>query len=345
MPTLKRYAKTLLNAVYAARAWLYLKRVNKPTLIILTYHRVLPLQDWNRSFEQPGMIVSPENLSRHIEHLTSMGAKPVFLDDWISREADREPLPKLAFAITFDDGWQDNYDHALPILKAHKVPAIIFLVSGMVNSRASFWPERVLYILTQALKAPTTADALSALGWLEPYADHYPFAARAATLEEADVVINRLKEMDDATISDQLDTTCQQFPELAMPGDLRHILNLHELVAMQASGLVRFGAHTRHHYRLNLLARADQLKAEVVDCRDDLSELLNQPINLFCYPNGDITPEGEEMVKRCYRGACTTRTGFNFSGRSPYALQRFNLHDGNSGSRLALAATLGRGVH
>lgn len=340
MPILKQGAKWGFNLLLASRAWLRLRSRRQAKLVILTYHRVLPKQDPRRLFEQPGMVVAPENLERHINTLKRQGAQPIFLDDWLDRREQGAPLPALSYAVTFDDGWQDNFEYAYPVLQRTNTPATIFLVSALIGSDRAFWPEQVLHLLTQA----HSADVLADLSWLSPYTGAFPFGQRAANLAEADDVVNRLKALDDETILQYLQETLEKHPQLKLPEQYRYILNPEEIQTLYQSKLIRFGAHTRHHYRLNRLRGMEQLQDEIVGCKQELTRSLPHAVTLFCYPNGDITENGEALVGAHYRGACTTKTGMNTEATSPWQLNRFNLHDGNGSSPIRFMALLGKGT-
>lgn len=336
--TVRSTLKSIALAVFAMAGWGRLRFTSKPTLIILTYHRVLPRNHPERQYEQPGMVVAPEALKAHIRFMKKCGAVPTHLDDWLQSQSSPSTLPRLSFALTFDDGWQDNFEYAYPILKEENVPATIFLVTQLLDTDRTFWPERVLRLLT------TTAipDNAPHLQWLMPFLPDQQASRRPLSLEDADAVINRLKTLDDATILAHLDET-DSTDQLAHR-NTRAILNRQELEEMASSRLVRYGAHTQHHYRLNRLSEPSDLRREIIDCLQDLKPLGHAVVPVFCYPNGDITGEGEALVARHYQAACTTKTGWNRATGNPFDLHRFNLHDGNSFSNHRLLASLGRGI-
>ena len=281
------------------------------------------------------MVASPDALKLHLELFQSLGAKFVDLEDWVTRRNNGAPPPKLSVAVTFDDGWRDNYLYAYPILKSFNAPATIFLVSQYINSDRVFWPEKVIAYasMTPELRPAPIAN------WLREFADGTPFDRRSLSIEEADILINNLKSLDDQSILTHLGN--QERPE---KGAERQILNVKELHEMRDSGLIRFGAHTRQHLRLNLLADPLLLRDEIALCKRDLDELELGGISLFCYPNGDITNEGEKLVSQTYIGACATQTGLNGPDASPHHLKRFNFHDGNGCSKRLCLSTIGRGI-
>lgn len=338
----KQALKQVRNSLFAAFALLKIKFNRSPSLIILTYHRILPGNSPLRQTEQPGMIATPETLAMHISMLEQLGAKFVSLDTWLNAQHQNKTLPKLAVAVTFDDGWQDNYEHAFPVLKKHKVPATIFLVSRRINTPWQFWPEQVLDLL---INHSHHLDH-EALQWLRPYLGGTQASTHHLspyTVLQADSVINRLKALDDQTIETSLEQTRDALPALNQANlNARPLLNKQELETMLTSGLITFGAHTRHHYRLNHLASPSELENEIAGSLRDLEELALQPVNIFCYPNGDITGNGEKLVQDHFTAACTTERGWNKASSNPFGLRRFNFHDGNGSTSLSFLATLGR---
>ncbi|MEI6399063.1 MAG: polysaccharide deacetylase family protein, partial [Pseudomonadota bacterium] len=102
-------------------------------MLILNYHRV--------GFPPPtaryrGMYVSPDVLSWHIKLLRWRGLEFVTVSDGIARGCP----PNLA-ALTFDDGYLDNYETGRPVLRALGVPATVYVVTGNVGGKAVIWDE------------------------------------------------------------------------------------------------------------------------------------------------------------------------------------------------------------
>jgi peptidoglycan/xylan/chitin deacetylase (PgdA/CDA1 family) len=338
----KRVLKQVRNSLFAAIALLKIKFKSSPSLVILTYHRILPSQSPLRRTEQPGMIATPEALDMHLRLLKKLGAEFVSLEFWLDSQRKNKALPRLAIAVTFDDGWQDNYEYAFPVLKKNNVPATIFLVSKRINTPWQFWPEQVLDLLIN--HAPQLDH--EALQWLRPYLGEKPANTDHGspyTILQADSVISRLKALDDQTIDTNLSQTRNALPALGQTSlSATPLLSKQELDIMVTSGLVTFGAHTRHHYRLNYLAASSDLESEIVGSQKDLEELGLQPVSIFCYPNGDITDKGEQLVQNHFTAACTTEQGWNNTLSNPFNLRRFNFHDGNGSSPLSFLATIGR---
>jgi peptidoglycan/xylan/chitin deacetylase (PgdA/CDA1 family) len=115
-------------------------RTGTRRLLVLMYHRVLPAEHPDRNSEQPGMYVSPATLAMHLE-IVKQYFTLIHLDEWLERVSAGRAVPSLACAITFDDGWRDNYEYAFPVLRHAGAPATIYLVTDMVGEGYSFWPN------------------------------------------------------------------------------------------------------------------------------------------------------------------------------------------------------------
>src|SRR5262252_11043277 len=85
---------------------------------ILRYHSVSTFADGTHFCLDPGLAVTPEHFDRQCEYLKAHYTV-VSLDEMVTRITAGQPLPSKAVALTFDDGYLDNYTRAFPILKRH----------------------------------------------------------------------------------------------------------------------------------------------------------------------------------------------------------------------------------
>jgi peptidoglycan/xylan/chitin deacetylase (PgdA/CDA1 family) len=97
---------------------------------ILMYHRVAPRIP---NPPNPTWSVTSERFEIQLRGLLERGFKPVRLSELIVANQSDRPLPPKCFAVTFDDGYQCVYRHALPILERLKVPATVFLVTAYID--------------------------------------------------------------------------------------------------------------------------------------------------------------------------------------------------------------------
>jgi peptidoglycan/xylan/chitin deacetylase (PgdA/CDA1 family) len=191
----------------------------------------------------------------------------------------------------------------------------------MIGTDRQFWPNRLAHLLATmpadaALGgqlgerlAPAVADARSHGEWLA---------------QDIDRAIILAKQFDESQIHLLLDEAQASLP-YALPD--RALLDAGELQTMAGSGLVRFGSHTRTHYRCRDGAPLETLQHEIVDSRAEIAAISRAPVDVFCYPNGDTTAEAVDLVSRNYLAAVTTRKGWHAPGADPFRISRVGLHE------------------
>jgi peptidoglycan/xylan/chitin deacetylase (PgdA/CDA1 family) len=330
--SVKRHLKRLAESVVSRSSTLLWRALRGPRLAVLMYHRVLPAEDPERKVEQPGMYVSPETLDMHLTILRQH-FDLVHLDDWIRAAAGGQPLPRLACAITFDDGWRDNYVHGFPVLQRQRAPATIFLVSSLIGTRQQFWPNRLARVLVSSqpallsgklaqLLAPAIAEARAQGGW---------------TPERLDRAIVLAKALDESEIHELL---AQAQGNDSYASLTRSVLDENELRTMAASGLVRYGSHTRTHFRCRGDVSQDVLEQELGASRAEIAARVGQPIDLFCFPNGDFTPQALNLARKHYLAAVTTQRGWHSPAQDALIIRRIGVHEDVSGRPAAFLARL-----
>lgn len=293
---------------------------SKSRLWVLMYHRILPFDDPRFALEEPGMVVTPASFHRHLQILKEL-FEILPLSEWLERRQAGKPLPLRACAITFDDGWLDNYEFALPILRQEGVPATLFAVSGMIGTSLQFWPNRLARILSQ----PQCDEYLD---WLPGYSHPRPPQNR----EEIAKLISRCKELGDVDICKHLDATEARLRLSKV--DQPALMNWDQLKAMHKSD-VEIGSHTSHHHRLLTTLPPEIVTTEILQSKKIIEERLEETVKLFCYPNGDVSAKASELVKKHYLGAVTTHRGINDVDAPAHELLRIGIHEdiGNTKTR------------
>lgn len=329
----KRAIRHSLGRV-APIAW-NLKRKN--SLVILTYHRVLPKDHPDRLVEQPGMYVSPQTLAMHLRVL-EQHFEVIDLSEWLDRREKGKALPPRACSITFDDGWRDNHQFALPVLKAADVPATIFLVADFIGSDYEFWPNRLTRLLrgrgTQAGLSNEIGRMLAHLG-IDLGSAEIPLS-----LDEIDRVIGACKAVPDDHMNQML-AGCNHLGTDEGIDHRRHLLDLVEIAEMSSTGRIRFGSHSRRHLRLLEQLPPDKLHEEIVQSRVILRRLTGREVDVFCYPNGDYSSAALRLVRSQYRAAVTTKLGWNYAETDACLLKRVSLHDDISSDEASFLARVG----
>jgi len=296
------------------------------------YHRVLPDEHPDRLTEQPGMFVSPRTLDLHLATLRRY-FELVHLDDWLKRAASGAELPRLSCALTFDDGWRDNYEYGFPILQRYQAPATIFLVSGSIGTPLQFWPNRLARLLVN-LQGRALSGRLGEL--LQP-ARQTQQADASWTTQEIDRAIGLLKGFSEPQCNGLIEAEERLHAPVEVP---RALLDATEIRAMAASGLVRFGSHTQTHFRCREGAPPEVLRREIVESRLEITATTDVPVELFCYPNGDTTATARDLVSENYLGAVTTQKGWHSPEDDRFLIRRTGVHEDISSRRAALLARI-----
>ena len=234
----------------------------------------------------------------------------------------RGTLPGRPLAITFDDGYRDNHDVALPILERHGLTATFFVAVGFLNG-GRMWNDTVIESFRGA---PDGALDLSDLG-LGTHTLSDPTSRRRAI----DKVLPKVKYLDPTKRRAVVDAISGRAVAGRLPDDL--MMSSAQVFALGRAGM-GIGAHTVTHPILTGLSDAE-LSREVIDGRQVLERIVEAPVNLFAYPNGkpgvDYDGRAVDAVRRAgYTAALSTAWGAARQGDDILQLPRFTPWDRSS---------------
>ena len=119
---------------------------------ILMYHRVAPRIS---GVAKPTWNVTPERFRRQLEGLLARGYQPWPLRRALAHRQAGKPVPARMFVVTFDDGYENFYDYAWPILEELSVPATVFVVTSYLNTTCPFTSDD--WVAAGSVDAPATA--------------------------------------------------------------------------------------------------------------------------------------------------------------------------------------------
>ena len=222
---------------------------------------------------------------------------------------------RTLLALTFDDGYYDNYTHAFTLACELQVPITIFLIPGYMESGNSFWWVETDHLVNHAQVDEVAIDGRTY--HLERPEERNALAGTIdARVRCAPSVAEREKFL--ALVREALAVPPSGAPEeAALP------LKWAEVRAMEESKRVSFGAHTIHHPDLGYLVDPAEVQREVGECRTMLEQQLGHPVRTFAYPHGTLGDKGLRAVQHAgYNWAVTSITGFNTCRSDPYLLRR-----------------------
>jgi len=295
------------------------------------YHRILPKDDPRYHLEEPGMLVTPETFEMHLIE-AKKHFEIIHLSDWLERRNKGLPLPVKACAFTFDDGWLDNFEYALPLLIHHKVPATLFAVAAKIGTDFQFWPNCIATMLFND-KFSLLAQHPSARALLEGYSP-----PETMNTEFVALVIKQFKKLADEEIWRIIQACASSGNKTqSMPPDL---MDWQQLREMSESGFVEIGCHTASHKRLSDKLTDNERHQEIIASQHFLQKNLSHRVKLFCFPNGDYDNKSLDLVTSTYLGAVTTQSGINTSKSSAHQLLRIGIHEQSSNNPTLFKAKL-----
>jgi peptidoglycan/xylan/chitin deacetylase (PgdA/CDA1 family)/CelD/BcsL family acetyltransferase involved in cellulose biosynthesis len=278
-----------------------------PSGRILYYHRVNDEGD-------PFFPATPTAIFEQQMKIVARYHRAVSMRDMVRHLASGEP--GCVVAITFDDGYADNYRNAWPILQRLGLTATIFLATGAVDSREPLWFERLAWSLKNTIRESLDVEIdIPRRLWLRTAEERL----RAnATLFEA------LRRVTDRERREALRKLLAQLAAPDAPECRGRMLTWDQVREMHAQG-IDFGGHTVTHPFVSKLT-PDEARSEIGLCKSRIEEETQSPVELFAYPVG----REEDMAGWCrdilcaaeYRAAVSTIWGMNDRSTDPMELRR-----------------------
>jgi peptidoglycan/xylan/chitin deacetylase (PgdA/CDA1 family) len=258
---------------------------------VLAYHRVIDAQKAQIDHVHDAMWISPQSFERQIIWMQKVG-DIVSYDRILDMQT---PSERTMFALTFDDGWRDNFDVAFPILKKYKAPAIIFAATAHISSGKLFWPEDLVTKTAHAVQAGRGRDIWNAISELTPQENQLP-AADADLAQYVERLVEMLKKVSDNERKRRIAAYYAR-AKLGEEPILEELLTWDQAREMQEDG-IRFGSHT-HNHRIVTEMCSDELEDELIKSRDTLRAELKRDVDAFCYPNADYLGTEAPILQRC----------------------------------------------
>jgi len=288
--------------------------------VVLAYHAVTD----DPSYSLPGIRVTCDLFRRQMQHLSDHYTV-VSLDAITSALEVGDPLPERSVAITFDDGYEDNYSNAFPVLSAHNLPATIFATSAPILQRTRFW----VAWLYEALRRRVDSSLIAATFDIEPPPPELETAFNAISAR-----------LNFCTVEDR-EARLDEFSRRGGFGDIpNRMLNLDQMQKMLEQR-ISIGSHTVTHPILANLS-PESRDSELRRSRSELSDALGSEVNTIAYPNGRAIPHNfdDETIRAAqaagYRCAVTSKRGPVLPETDPFALPRLGVSQVGDMAKFAL---------
>lgn len=303
-------AKMLLNlgGLWLLR-FIRVKGFRFTRMCVLCYHRVCE-QDLLLSPSR----VTPKEFVKHVKLLKSCN-RILDLDDYyLEKESHEDQV-----AFTFDDGYLNNLQYAIPTLNENNISAIFYVASKPILEDKVYWIDLLGSHLEYVIKSQDRSHPIYLLRehkfWKKQFRANHEEKRRVALelLAELSSNVSALKEF------------LKKLPDIS---DLFHpdrkLMSLGDLKRIQDMGH-HVGGHTVNHFRLSTLDE-DELEYEMCESVESLKQAgLN--VTHFAYPFGKKADVGDRALnmaeKQGFKFSVTTEDGVVTSTDKPQALPRF----------------------
>jgi len=294
------YRTGLLRIMQKTRA------VVRQDLRILAYHRVMTVRDRSTFDFDLDLVSASAEEFRGQMLLLKRRFRPIALRDVVAALDSGKRLPANSVVLTFDDGYDDNYRVAYPILRELGIPATFFVSTGHVQSGKPFGYDWLVHMILTARLPRLTLPELGLDLPLPPGGSERRDLARQ--------VLRAMKSIDaasQAALIGRLESEWQM-PRDAVHPDCRP-MSWDQLREMHAAGF-EIGSHGVNHHMLAKLPHA-QMVAELVQSRAAIERELGAPARVLSYPvGGDLAFDGTVMAATeaaGYLAACSYICGTN----------------------------------
>ena len=270
----------------------------KRGLLILTYHRTMACADPYTND------VTGEVFALHADILSSH-CNVLRLDRAAEMLAEKS-LPPRAVAVTFDDGYEDNFNVALPILQRYGIKATFFIATAYLDG-GIMWND----IIIDAVK---NASEEAVRGYLEAHGNDGIAVSSCTRVNLIKQQIQGLKYQDPAS---RYDAAVEFRDRLDVPAGKSPMMTRAQVRQLAQEGM-EIGAHTVTHPILKQI-EASSAEQEVVNSRRDLENITGTAVTSFAYPNGipgrDFDSAHVDILKRHQFAAAVT----TLSARADYS--------------------------
>ena len=288
---------------------------------ILRYHSVTDDESVTLAFLDRGLMATTEAFAAQLDFIRERYTV-ITLDEMVERVHDGRALPARAVAITFDDGYVDNYDHAYRLLRAAGLPATFYVTTGALDGGPALWTAKLRYMVRTTTRTHVTLPA--------------PLPTSARITDETErqtlftTLIMALKRVPGTQRCELVEALgpCLGVTDFS-PLD-RIMMTWAQLREMSNNGMT-IGAHTVSHPNLPN-TEVGEAEREIVGSRDAIAAKIAGPVAHFSYPNGrgasHLNDTVKGLVRRAgFRSAVTSQAGCIQVGADPWSLHRVGVYN------------------
>ncbi len=300
----------ILNTLHTVGVTSLFRARKKNQLTVLSIHRI---SDERNTFWNPIKPKTFELLCRYVKkHYQVIDFQGI---------SSIDPNSKKPYIIlSFDDGYYDFYEFALPILVKHGLPSNHNIVNECADRNMTIWTERLNVLFEHALQNKLDLKI--------------DFGTRQSSNSEFDgwmgFYLDTFKTMLDIPLGQRIQIIDSIQEQLQVDSN-RRMMNWEEIREC-ASNRTEIGSHTYSHDSIGTISDAEVLNKEINQSKTEIESRLGSEIGVFALPNGQTRPAADQVIEESdYRFVLYANDALNYlplkQGKGPIPINRINLVD------------------
>jgi len=289
-------------------------RVRKSGAVVITLHRVLSDSEYEKADSQRGMLIRASTFQCLLDYL-HQHCQCILPENPLPSSAKLRGERRPRVAVTFDDGWKDNFETAFPMARKCGLLFTVFICPELIAGNGHFWTE-VVSALWGAARRAGKLHLVRAL-------------ARCHLNGSPDALIEYLKqagERDREAFIADVRAALVQYNATPQTSDMGKLLNWTDVKTMSEAG-VQFGSHTSTHQILTQIPQAEAVQ-ELTQSKRAIEAQLKS-CRWLAYPNGDWSEQVRQLASQSgYERAFANSPGVWKQNTNPFSIPRVNIWEG-----------------
>ncbi|MFL3005280.1 MAG: polysaccharide deacetylase family protein [Candidatus Neomarinimicrobiota bacterium] len=256
----------------------YINKLQKKRYSIFLFHGVIEEPSAGiRNYTNKHIL--KEEFENLMVNLKKIG-DPLSLDQVINYHKEKIPLPDFSFSITFDDGFENNYSIAKPILEKLSIPATFYISTNLVDKNLMTWTDQLEFCI----------DIVGAKKFDLPWSKHHlEISSKQTKIDFLNRIRKNIKK--DPSKFNPKDFVRYAFNHSEMElissndGPLDKKMNWDQVISLHNHELFSIGGHSHNHVSLGLL-KSREMKKEIKKSIKFLKDKANIETQHYSYPEG-----------------------------------------------------------
>ncbi len=300
----------VLNTLHAVGVTSFLRRSKTNQLTVLSLHRI---SNERNTFWNP---IKPSTFNELLVYVKKH-YQVIGFEELASIKQPKKPL----LILSFDDGYYDFYEHALPVLVKHDLPCNHNIVNECADKNMTIWTERLNVLFEHALhnNIPLRLD----------------FNTKTSSLNEFNAnwmafYLDSFKTLLDVSVSERMQIIESMEKQLGIDSN-RRMMNWDEIREC-TSNKVEIGSHTYSHDSIGTISDVNTLNKEINTSKTEIESKLGKKISVFALPNGQTGTKADGVISNSdYKFVLYANDALNSmpleKSDSPTKINRINLVD------------------